>query len=44
MEEMTGNMQLVAQILENMSTDDRAKIMDAMDSAFAAQITELMAP
>jgi flagellar motility protein MotE (MotC chaperone) len=44
MEEMTGNMQLVAQILENMSTDDRAKILDAMDSTFAAQITELMAP
>jgi flagellar motility protein MotE (MotC chaperone) len=44
MEEMTGNLELVAEILENMSTDDRAKILDAMDSAFAARLTELMAP
>lgn len=44
LEEMTDNLDLVAQILENMSTDSRAAILDAMDSQVAASITELMAP
>ncbi len=44
MEEMTDDLDLVAKILENMSTDARAKIMDEMDSAFAASLTELMNP
>ncbi len=44
MEEMTDNLDLVAKILENMDTESRAAILDAMDAEFAATITKLMAP
>ena len=44
MQEMKDDLKLVAQILENMDTESRAAIMDAMDADFAATITKLMAP
>ena len=44
MEEMKDNLDLVAKILKNMSTEKRAAIMDEMDSAFAATLTALMEP
>ena len=43
-ESMTNNLKLVAEILEHMDTDSRAKILDQMDSEIAASITNLMAP
>ncbi|MCR5784664.1 MAG: hypothetical protein K6G40_03350 [Eubacterium sp.] len=43
-ESMTDNLELVAEILENMDTDAKAKILDQMDSEIAASITNLMAP
>ena len=43
-ESMTNNLKLVAEILEHMDTDSRAKILDQMDSDIAASITNLMAP
>lgn len=44
MEQMTDDLQLVAKILQNMATDSRAKILDAMDSEVAARITKIMEP
>ncbi len=44
MEQMTDNLSLVAKILENMDTDPRAKILDAMDSEVAARLTKIMEP
>ncbi len=44
MEKMTDNLKLVAKILENMETDARAKILDAMDSEVAARLTKIMEP
>lgn len=44
MEKMTDNLKLVAKILNNMDTDSRAKIMDAMDSEIAARLTKIMEP
>ena len=44
LEQMGDNMDLVAKILKNMEVDQRAKIMDAMSSSFAAKITKVMEP
>ncbi len=44
MEQMTDDLKLVAKILQNMETDARAKILDAMDSQIAARITKIMEP
>lgn len=43
-EAMTDDLKLAAKILELMSSDDRGKILGAMDSTVAAQITEIMEP
>ena len=43
-EKMSGDMQLVANILQEMNSDSRAKIMDAMSPDFAAKITKIMNP
>ena len=44
MEKMPDDLKLVASILENMEVDARAKILDAMSSEFAAQVTKVMQP
>ncbi|MCI8299698.1 MAG: hypothetical protein HFI69_04995 [Lachnospiraceae bacterium] len=44
MEQMTDDLKLVAKILQNMETDARAKILDAMDSQVAARLTKIMEP
>lgn len=44
LEQMGDNMDLVAKILKNMDVESRAKILDAMSSAFAARITKIMEP
>lgn len=44
MEQMTDDLQLVAKILNNMDTDARAKILDAMNSEVAARLTKIMEP
>jgi len=41
---MTDNLKLVAQILENMGSDDRADILAAMNQDTAAKLTEMMEP
>lgn len=41
---MTDNLQLVAKILENMSSQARADILGNMDEATAAKVTEIMSP
>jgi flagellar motility protein MotE (MotC chaperone) len=43
-ESMTDNLELVAEILKNMSTDARGDILGAMDPAIAAKVTKIMAP
>lgn len=43
-EEMTNNLDLVARILNEMSTEDRGKIMGVMDSEIAAKLTKIMEP
>lgn len=43
-ESMTNDLSLAAKILWQMSSDDRGKILGAMDSEVAAQITEIMEP
>ena len=43
-EKMTGDLQLVADILQEMNADSRAKIMDAMDPEVAAKLTKIMKP
>ncbi|MFA9375359.1 MAG: MotE family protein [Lachnotalea sp.] len=43
-ETMTNNLDLVAEILTNMSTDARGSILGAMDPAIAAKVTKIMAP
>ncbi|MBR1852768.1 MAG: hypothetical protein IJ794_06450 [Lachnospiraceae bacterium] len=43
-EKMTGDLQLVADILEAMNSDSRAKIMDALDPEVAAKLTKIMNP
>lgn len=44
MEAMTDNLNLVAEILQNMDADSRAAILGAMDAKVAASVTKLMAP
>jgi len=41
---MTDNLELVAEILSNMSSEDRGNILAAMDTDTAAQVTEMMQP
>ncbi|SEI42554.1 hypothetical protein SAMN02910453_0284 [Lachnospiraceae bacterium A10] len=41
---MTDNLSLVAEILENMSSQARGDILAAMDTDTAAQVTEMMQP
>ena len=43
-DEMTGDLQLVADILGEMSADDRGKILGLMDADIAAQVTKIMEP
>lgn len=43
-EKMTNNLQLVAEILNNMKSQSRGDILGAMDPAIAAKVTNLMAP
>lgn len=43
-EAMTDDLQLAAKILGKMSSDDRGRILGAMDAKVAAQITEIMEP
>lgn len=43
-EEMTDNLDLVAQILEAMDPDPRAKILGVMDSSVASQLTKILDP
>ena len=43
-EEMTNNLDLVAKILGEMSTEDRGKILGVMDSEIAAKLTKIMEP
>ena len=43
-EEMTDNLDLVAEILNAMSVDERADIMGVMHSAVAARLTKMMDP
>lgn len=41
---MTDDLDLVADILENMDAQSRANILGKMDSAIAAKVTEIMEP
>lgn len=41
---MTNNLDLVAEILNNMKADARGSILGAMDPAIAAKVTKIMAP
>lgn len=41
---MTNNLELVAQILNNMNADARGSILGAMDPTIAAKVTKIMAP
>ena len=43
-EEMTDNLDLVAEILNAMAVDERAKILGVMDSEVAARLTKMMNP
>lgn len=43
-EKMTDNLNLVARILSAMSTEDRGKILGAMDAEVAAKVTKIMIP
>lgn len=43
-EAMTDNLELAAEILKQMSSDDRGAIMGAMDSDVAARLTKIMEP
>lgn len=43
-EAMTDNLELAAQILDLMSSDDRGKILGAMNSDIAAKLTKIMDP
>ncbi len=44
LEEMTGDMELAAKILEQLSPEPRGLIMAAMDPEFAARLTRIMDP
>ena len=41
---MTDNLELAAQILENLDVTSRGAIMGAMDPAVAAKVTKIMNP
>jgi flagellar motility protein MotE (MotC chaperone) len=41
---MTDNLQLVADILDNMDAQSRADILAAMDKDVAAKLTEILEP
>jgi flagellar motility protein MotE (MotC chaperone) len=41
---MTNNLELVAEILQNMNATSRGSILGAMDTTVAAKVTGLMAP
>ncbi|MBD5535779.1 MAG: hypothetical protein HDQ99_09020 [Lachnospiraceae bacterium] len=43
-EKMTNDLNLVARILGEMSTEDRGKILGAMDAEVAAKLTKIMIP
>ena len=43
-ENMTDNLDLVAEILEGMSVDQRAAIMDAIDAELGARLIKMMHP
>lgn len=43
-EEMTDNLELVAEILYQMEPDDRGKILGVMDQEIAAKLTKIMNP
>ena len=43
-EEMTNNLDIVARILNEMSTEDRGKILGVIDSEVAAKLTKIMEP
>ena len=43
-ENMSDNLNLVARILGAMSTEDRGKILGAMDAEVAAKLTKIMIP
>ena len=43
-EKMTNNLDLVARILNEMSTEDRGKILGVIDSEVAAKLTKIMEP
>ena len=43
-EEMTDNLDLVAKILNAMSTEARAEILDEMDSEVVAKLIKIMDP
>ena len=43
-EEMTNNLDLVARILNEMSTEERGKILGVIDSEVAAKLTKIMEP
>ena len=45
--EMTGNLETVVAILQNMEVEERAKILDALsdvDAVFCAKITVMLSP
>ena len=45
--EMTGNLDVVVAVLQNMDTEDRAAILNALsdvDAVFCAKITVMLAP
>lgn len=44
LEQMTDNMDLAARIMRALNPEDRAKIMDQMDAAFAARLAKIMDP
>ena len=43
-EQMTDDLELAAKILNQMSTEDRGKILGVMDPAIAARLTKIMDP
>lgn len=44
LEQMTDNMDLAARIMRALNPEDRAKIMNQMDAAFAARLAKIMDP
>ncbi len=44
LETMTGDLDTVAKLLDNMSSSDKAEILEVMDPAFAANVTKRLMP